>query len=180
MAGAPEGGQGSMGLEGGREVSAAWVLLFPQVSRDLWVPEAEGLCHLVLLEAKVPTGWKYRSQKLLHCPSIWSAIAGLEDLETEMTDVSGPTLTLHWPPPEQYFSSCFPFCSCPSTSHTFPPFLLLYITTYQSPVSSLWHVEWENCLFSFLFPFSNFPACPPHPMTHTQLHAPWSYSPQWR
>lgn len=42
----------------------------PQVSRDLCVCEAKGLCHLVLLEAKVPTGWKHRRQKLLHSLSI--------------------------------------------------------------------------------------------------------------
>lgn len=60
------------------------MLLAPQVSRDLCVPEAKGLRHLVLLEAKVPTGWQHQSQKLLHGPGVGPAIAGLEDLEAGM------------------------------------------------------------------------------------------------
>ena len=94
-----------MGLEGGGwEGSDAWFCWFPQVSRDLWVPEAKGLCHLVLLEAKVTTGWKHWSQKLLYCGSIWAAITSLEDLEPEMRDMGWPHL--HQPlSPGWHFSS---------------------------------------------------------------------------
>lgn len=151
-----------MGLGGYREVSDAWALLLLQVSRDLWVPEAEGLCHLVLLEAKVPTGWKYQSQKLLHCPSIWSAIAGLEDLEPQMRDEV-------WPQPQPLLT----------TSRIFLlPFSLLLMSFYLLFFSFILLRTRALCPLCntqsgktvSLFPFSNFPACPPHPMTHTHSY----------
>lgn len=64
--GLEEGGRGQMPDSAGS----------PRSHSDLWVPEAKGLCHLVLL-AKVTTGWKHGSQKLLYCGSIWAAITSL-------------------------------------------------------------------------------------------------------
>ena len=175
-----------MGLEGGGEGPDAWFFWFPQVSRDLWVPEAKGLCHLVLLEAKVTTGWKHGSQKLLYCGSIWAAITSFEDLEPEMRDVVWPHLTLHRPlSPGSHFSS-YVLPAAQGLLHLILLllfFLSLILIFYQSPVPCLWDVRWGwggGLSLFFLFPLPSFPATPTlAPMTHTQLHSLWSCSPRW-
>lgn len=117
--------------------------MIPQVSRDLCVPEAKGLCHLVLLEAKVPTGWKHRSQKLLHCPSIRSAITGLEDLESDERHVLAPSA-----PSRDFLPRIF-LCTWEADSLLLGPFHLSYFSSfYSSFSSSSYYYLPEPCAFS--------------------------------